>query len=198
MSQSFLHSQKAELNSEPYSEVRRQFEVIRKAVRSFQALAYGELTPQTDSGGVLSGKINANLEDYPVSIRGGQILVADPSSPEWSRVEDSRPLAVRMDADFLMKVGFALERVMNAVDKEISVEETNKGAGFTPGNAFKVFLLQVRKWAKDNGFKYGPRDNAGHPSPFSKFLYALNKLFPAEFRERVQSPGAVADRLKDL
>ncbi|MER9755415.1 hypothetical protein NKJ46_18495 [Mesorhizobium sp. M0166] len=199
LSLSFLRWRKAELNSENYAEVRRQFNVVREAVQAFQSFAYGTMIPRTDSGGVLSGKINSNLEDFPVSVRGRQILVAaDTNSSAWNWVEDSRSLAIKIDAQFLMNFGISMGCVMAAVDKEISDEEAEQHSGFTPGNAFKDFLQQMRRWAKDNGFIYGPLDHVAEPSSFSRFLFELNRLFPAEFREPVTSAGGVAERLRTL
>ncbi len=208
--ENYFHWRIAELNSDSFQEVRRLFEKIKDAVSGLHRFAYGELTPMTDAGSVLNGILEDHLGKFPVQMRENQLLLFDPSDDdnEGKRVDlGGAMLTITPDFDFLTSVGISLGCVLAKVEEDIASQEADdNNHGFVPGRAFPRWLLNMRGWAIENGFRYGAFTAEGFPSQFSRLLFEVNGYFGThargedwklkELKDPVASVEALADRLK--
>ena len=173
---------------------------------------YGELTPMTDAGSVLSGILEDHLGKFPVHVRENQLLLFDPSDDdnEGKRVDlGGAMLTITPDFDFLTNVGISLGCVLAKVEEDIASQEADdNNHGFVPGRAFPRWLLNMRGWAIENGFRYGAFTAEEFPSQFSGLLFEVNGYFGTHARgedwklkglkDPVASVEALADRLKKV
>lgn len=163
-----------------WSDVKNLFLEAQKASAAFARLAWGELTPHTDEGAQLETLFESALKNYPATFKGAD------GNVEF-RVLTKHDIS---------EIAGSLVCAMKAVRKEIDSKIAEGRGGFMPGDAFREWLIQMKKWAKAEKLTFGPYENDGSASRFSNFLFQLHNLFPKPLQEELSSASAVAERLK--
>ena len=163
-----------------WSDVKNLYLDAEKASNAFAKLAWGELTPHTDEGAQLETLIERALTNFPATFEG---------------VDGNAEYRVLTKHD-ISEIAGSLVCAMRAVRQEIDSKIAEGRGGFMPGDAFREWLIQMKKWAKSEKLTFGPYENDGSPSPFSNFLFQLHSHFPKPLQEELSSASAVAERLK--
>lgn len=168
-------------NAQTWNDVAALLEQVKKAGDWFTRLSFGELIPHTDAGRELQSHINSALESFPALVEN---------------YVDGKAVQIRVNLDCLMKIGISLTCAIRETNSKIEEYCALERDGFMPGDAFREWLIQISAWAKESGLQYGIKNKDDTPAKFSRFVFALNRMFPTAFQENVNSEDAMSKRIK--
>jgi len=214
---SYLHFRRAAINVTPLSEVRRLFERLKSDLEPFISFATGSLLPdRSDAGAELIGIIEDSYSERSFCVLPEDVQFRD---DHYLCYGDRSGIAFRLSTTTVQQFAFCLAGALDRVGDEITTREVGAEQGFQQDSQFNMFLLRLRDWAKQHGFRHGPFLNdgatvgSGTPSPFARFLFELNHHFRGgsdrlhtsdadaairdRFFEPVSSSKAMAERLKN-
>lgn len=153
----------AEINVVPFKELEKRFKVTKRITDRFWYFAGDVEKGSNDVSSVLQALYEFELQKIPVPAEDG---------------------VFKLDFDTLMHIAIALKVASKKVEVEIArLKKTGAGnSGFRRGNAFKDFVLQLYKWAKNSGFRHNHKKFDETPSSFTEFVFELHGFFDATIK----------------
>lgn len=167
---------------------------LKERLMRIVEVSEGASPPFDDAGRLIAGMFFDAL-----GARQMQVTLADLEPPSIDPALSGGHLPsghnLTLSSDFLMRLAALFRLTITDVEKEIG----ELGEGFRRGGAMAEWLVEMHEIATRHGFPHGAgrigksRDEA---SPFACFLFDINRNFPADLRENVNSAPAMGDRLR--
>jgi hypothetical protein len=187
----FMHWKRVEMNAGRASDAVRIWRSAKAAIESFASIAGGGGFPEGDEGQYVQETFLDALAQIQIQLTEHDF---HPDALDLALWGEDAPVAeaiLHLRTTFLTRFAQALWMAISKTESEFA----NAGNGLMPGDAFPGWLMDMKEWAKQYGYQHGGSSST-KPSKFVSFLYNLNKLFPEDYREPVNSMNAMNDRLR--
>lgn len=201
----YLMGFRAETKAAKETDVRRQAEVVEKALAGFFAFAIhdgiglSKVDRLSDEWVEFRSRFEQNFKGLSLTLPLGNILAGDqPINDGLSDEFSYRNITFAPDLKFLMELAFRVSSVLQGI-RAGTIDHIGKDrTGFVPGSAYRSLLHLVRQWAIQFGFPSAVyRSDQARAGPIAEFVFELINTFPREYRPaQMNSAEAVAGQMK--
>lgn len=206
LTNNYLVAFKFESSRQTWHDVEKLAEPWNVAAKAIWELAYNTGGRSSDAGFQLNQLIQQEFATQEVSVTDA-LYIADQKLDEAYALPAE--IRLRLSKTIIQRIAMSMSVAMTGVKKVIKAEMEKSSSAVIGLNAEGEFLLRLARWARSQGFKYGPyesesrrkhitSDKGEPPGPFSYFAAELLLMVDEKFRRSdvTFEPSAVASRIK--